>query len=90
MTKDSQPPSGPTLASVSGSATYNPKACCGSDYWAFGDGKGQCWGKVEFIDSMGDDPDGGEMRVHACQVTKKCGKTTATAGRNDKLRDAAT
>jgi hypothetical protein len=60
-----------SLGAAHGSATYDPKACCGSDCWAFGEGKGQCWGKVEVIDSMGDDPDGGELWVHACQGHKE-------------------
>jgi len=61
--KDGYKPSAP----VTCSATYNPKNCCGADCWALGQDKGQCWGNVEVIDSMGDDPDGGEFWVHACR-----------------------
>lgn len=48
------------------STTYDTKACCGHDCYAFGlDPKHPCWGPVQVIDESWDGSDY-ESFIHAC------------------------
>jgi len=45
--------------------SYNPRACCNSDCFAYDDDRGKCWGDVSVIDEISSEEE--FSWIHACK-----------------------